>query len=595
MTTKDFWKTVLASGLGVLLLSVLLCMFTSMIFGGIIATFGQSGKVAVPESAVLDINMAEMVLGEQTLEENPFSSMSVNNPQIEQVRTVGILDATLALKAAASDPAIKFAYIRPDMAGDITKIEEFRKAISEFRASGKPVIAYIETPTNGGYYLASVADRIYMSGHHGGMNMMVGISGRMIFLKDLLDKLGVNVQLIRHGKYKSAGEMYIKNAPSPENMEQNSVMVKELWDEMATSMAGRCGKSTEEFNALIDNLVLDSPEAFLENGLVDELVNMEGMRSRLCTQFGVENYSEVKSISLADYALAKVTPDYSAKEHVAVIYADGQILDGREKKEVTGKRFSDIIDRIAADDKVKAVVLRVNSPGGSVVASSQIKDAIDALRAKKPVIASYGSYAASGGYWISACSDYIFSNATTLTGSIGVFGMIPDIGRTVKDIAHVNVVSVPSNAHADMFGFMRPLDAEETAFVQKDIEHIYTQFTSLVAEGRKMEVEKVDELGQGRVWTGKHALSIGLIDEIGTLQDAIEYAAEKAGCTSYRVVNYPEPLTAMEQLMEMLQPVPDDNLVKVPGLGATVKALREIAGIEKPVVYARMPYVFVVD
>ena len=423
------------------------------------------------------------------------------------------------------------------------------------------------------------------------MNTLVGISGRLIFLKDLLDKLGVNVQLIRHGKYKSAGEMYIKNSASPENMEQNTVMVKGLWKELVTPMAERSGMSVEEFNSMIDKLELVEAEDFVERHLADEAVSMEGMKAKLCALTSVDDFDRINSISLADYAKLTVRKNYKVHDRIAIIYADGGIVDGREKEEVAGKRFADIIDKVRKDDKVKAVVLRVNSPGGSVIASSQIKEAVDRLQEEKPVIASYGSYAASGGYWISAGCDYIFSDATTLTGSIGVFGMIPDFSKTAKDIAHINVTAVPSNAHSDMFSLMRPLSAKEIQYVQKDIETIYTSFTELVAAGRHMDVKRVDELGQGRVWTGRDALEIGLVDEIGGLQAALDYAALKAGCPEYQLISYPKPLTAMEQFMEMLEPDTEEYLVKFSGLdNATVKAMGDIVSAKEPKVYARIPY-----
>lgn len=592
---KNFWKTALAAGVGVILVSIVLSLFSAFVFGGMIASLGaESGaaKKVVPNS-VLDIDFSNMTIAEQTLEDNPFAGVSGQGFSQETIQTVGILDAVRALENAADDPNIKFAYIRPDMGNDIAHLEELRAALVKFRESGKPLVAYIQTPTNAGYYLASAADRIYISNYHGGMNMLVGISGNLIFIKDLLDKLGVNIQLIRHGKYKSAGEMYIRNSSSPENMEQNTVMIKSLWKELVTPMAERAEMSVEEFNAMIDNLELVDAEDFVEKHLADEAVSMDGMKAKLCTLLGKDEneFNYINSISLADYAKATVKKNYKAHDRIAIVYADGNIIDGRDKEDVAGKRFADIIDKVRGDNKVKAVVLRVNSPGGSVVASSQIKEAIDRLKEEKPVIASYGSYAASGGYWISACSDYIFSDATTLTGSIGVFGIIPDFSKTLKNIAHVNFTAVPSNKHADMYSFKRPLSGEETAYVQKDIENIYTMFTALVAEGRHMDVSRVDELGQGRVWTGRDALEIGLVDQIGGLTDALDYAALQAGCPEYQLVSYPTPLTAMEQFMEMFEPDTQEYLVKLSGIDkGMVKTVGEVVKMNEPKVYARLPY-----
>lgn len=585
MKAKDFWKVVLASTLGVVIASIISLFLTIAIFGdfGTESAFSSTGKTVVPENAILDIDMSTTVIAEQTKEPNPFESLnfgSISSKQPE-VRVLGILDAARALEAAAVDPKIKAAYIRPDMASDISHLEEFRTALCTFRSSGKPLYAYIQTPTNAGYYLASTADRIFISNYHGGMNMMVGLNGQMMHVKSLLDMLGINMQLIRHGKYKSAGEMYIKDAPSAENLEQQSAMVRGIWNEMATPMAERAGMTLERFNEMIDNLELVHGSDFVRLGLADEAVTLSEMKDKLCAAVQAEDYNKVNSICLADYAAIQVKENHKASDAIAVIYADGEIIDGYEMEQVAGKRFAKIIDKVRCDSTVKAVVLRVNSPGGSVIASSQIKDAVDALKEVKPVVASYGTYAASGGYWISANADYIFSDATCLTGSIGVFGLLPDFSKGVKNILKVNITSVPSNKHSDMYSFMRPLDGEEVAFVQKDIEAIYTEFTSLVAKGRNMSVESVDNLGQGRVWTGRDALERGLVDKIGTLQDAINYTADFASLSDYRIEAYPKPLTMMEQFISAFEPAKDEELVKI---------IKEVQASKDAKVFARLPY-----
>ena len=597
---KNFWKMVLASALGVLLLSIVLSIFFFTTMASMVAAVGAASKsaVTVEPNSILDINMSDLQLVEQTVEQTPFDLAGIGANGVKTIASLGILDAVKALETAAADPAIKMVYLRPDAAGSISHLEEFRQALQDFRESGKPVITYMQTPTNAGFYLGSVADRIYLSSYHGGMNMLVGLSGSMIFLKDLLDKLGVNMQLIRHGKYKSAGEMYIRNKASEENLEQNTVLIKSIWGEIAQKIASRSGISTDALNDLLDNLSLAYPEDFTKYALVNELVTMQQMKDKLSGQMGVGDFDDINSISIYDYAGIRVKTNYRMHDKIAVIYVDGEIVDGREEQNVAGKRFADIIDKVANDNGVKAAVLRVNSPGGSVIAASQIKDAVDRLKEKKPVVASYGDYAASGGYWISAGADYIFSDATTLTGSIGVFGIIPDFSGTAKNIAHINVTSVPSNKHSDMFSTMRPLSDEEVSYVRKDIEAIYGQFTSLVAQGRNMDVEKVDELGQGRVWTGKDALANGLVDRIGGLKDALEYTAEIAGLSEYRIVSYPAVKTQIEMLMEQLQNEQDDYLVDIasdfnfiPGLNkGTIRSLLDISKQKEPVVYARMPY-----
>lgn len=569
---------------------VAMFLFIGMI--GAIAAAGDTAPV-MPKEAVLKIDFTDMTLAEQTAEADPLAMLQGGG----EITPVGIYSAINAINAAAQDPAIRYIYMKPDaVAGGTAQIEELRTALKNFRDSGKAIVSYIESPTNAGYYLASVSDKIYMTKYDGGMNMFNGLSSQLIFLKDALDRLGVNVQLIRHGKYKSAGEMYIRNSSSKENMEQNEAMISSMWESWSTEIAQSRNITVEELNAMLNDLELNFPSDFLENGLVDELLSREELQQKLADLYVTDDYKKVNSISLADYAAIKDVPNLKATNKVAVIYAEGNIVDGSDSEGVAGDRFAKIIADVRADKDVKAVVLRVNSPGGSVMASEKIKAELDLLRENVPVIASYGDYAASGGYWISANCDYIFSNATTLTGSIGVFSMIPDIGGTIKNKLHVTVTPVKSNDHADMLGMMRPLTPKEEAYMQASVERIYTKFTSIVAEGRDMTVEAVDEIAQGRVWTGAEALEIGLVDQIGTLEDAIEYAALSIeGVTSVsdvQVAAFPKPKTTLETLLETLGGT-ESAFAGTP-LESVEQAFLSWDASQAGKVYARIPYEIVV-
>ena len=559
---------------------------------GAIAAAGEA-KPVMPSEAVLKIDLSAVALAEQTAEADPIAMLQGKG----SVTPVGIYSAITAVNRAAQDPAIKYIYMRPDgVTGGFAQVEEFRKALVRFRESGKAVVSYIESPSNASYYLASASDKIYMTVHEGGMNMFNGISTQLIFLKDALDRLGINVQLIRHGKYKSAGEMYIRNSSSKENMEQNVSMITSMWDSWATDIAESRGISKEELNSMINNLELNFPSDFLEKGMVDGLLTREELQQKLADLYVTDNYKNVTGISLADYA--KLNPvNLKPANKVAVIYAEGNIVDGSDKEQVAGDRFAQIIADVRNDKDVKAVVLRVNSPGGSVLASEKIKAELDLLRKNVPVIASYGNYAASGGYWISANSDYIFANATTLTGSIGVFSMIPDFGGAVKSKLHVNITPVNSNKHADMLGMMRALDPQETAFMQASVERIYSKFTSIVAEGRDMTVEAVDNIAQGRVWTGAEALEIGLVDQIGTIEDAIEYAAlcidGVESVNDVQVVGYPKPLTTLEALLESFGGAGESVFAGTP-LESVEKAFIGWTEAESGKAYARLPYEIII-
>ena len=569
---KDFWKMLLAVICGLLIFGFIAIFFMSSVLGAM--TAATQGKTPVlPRSGVLAIDMSSFALVEKENQMPNFRNGS-------NIQTVSLYKAVKALETAATDPGVQYIFLRTD--GNLSSaahIEELRKALSDFRSrSGKPVLAYMEAPGTVGYWLASVADKVYMTEYQGSMITLVGVSTQSVYLKDLLDRLGVNIQLIRHGKFKSAGEMFTRNSSSPENTLQYRAMVNSMWSVMRADIAASRGITEADLDGAIDNLKLCLPEDFLKEHLADGLVTRQGLKDKLATIAVADSFKDVKFIPFPDYVKVKSTPNLKAKDKVAVIYADGDIVDGRDLQNVAGDHFASIIDKVRADSSVKAVVLRVNSPGGSVLASEKIKHELDLLGEEKPLIASYGNYAASGGYWISNNCDKIYTDAVTLTGSIGVFGTVPDFGKTAKNVLKVGVETVSSNKHGDMYSLMRPLDSAEYNYIHRSIETIYTKFTTIVSEGRGLPVEKVDEIGQGRVWTGADALGISLVDEIGTLSDAISYAAVAGGVSldEVMVAEYPEPLTPVQQLMQLFGGKnPEQEFVK---------------NFAKPQVVARMPF-----
>lgn len=573
---KDFVKMTLAVICGLVIMSVLLFILGFGFLGAIMAS--GSSTPALPKSGVLTIDMSRTVICEQSRSANPLNSLKGGSNAAE----IGIWDAVQAINAAATDPVVQYIYLKTD--GSATAgyaAEELRAALGNFRRnSGKAVISYMESPTTGSYYLASVADKIYMTSYLGSSAMVSGVGTQMIFLGDLLKRLGVNVQLIRHGKYKSAGEMYTRSGASAENREQYQRLVDSMWESIAGEITGSRDISIDELNSCIENLELNLPQDFLDHRLVDGLVDKEGLEERLATLAVKDDFKDVKIIQFSDYVAARVLPG-KAKKKIAVIYADGEIVDGNGKSEVAGDRFASLIAKVRADSTVKAVVLRVNSPGGSVLASEKIKHELDRLKDVKPLVASYGGYAASGGYWISNNCDKIFSDRMTLTGSIGVFGMIPDFSGTTKDILHVGVENVTSHKHGDMFSLTRPFDQAEYSYMQHSIETIYDKFTSIVAEGRSMPKETVDAIGQGRVWTGCDALTINLVDNIGTLEDAIYYAAAAAGdpdISVWNVQGYPQPMSQVESILSMFG---DDSSYES-------KLLGKLKDWDEPYILARM-------
>lgn len=591
---KDFVKMLLAVMAGMLIFSVIwvIMMFS---FIGSIAALSSSDTPVIAKEGVLNMDLSNIVLSEQ---EQPFNFNGMFSKGT-QPTSVGIWNAVQAVKTAAADPGIRFIYLRPDgISGGIAEIEEFRKALADFRLSGKAIVAFTENPSNASYYLASVADKVYVTGSKGGMNTLIGLSSQMYFLKDILDRLGVNMQLIRHGKYKSAGEMYIKSQISPENYEQNKVMISSIWNSWASQIATSRGIELSKFNELIDNLELNEPQDFVKYGLADDVLTREQRAQKLCTLYMTEDINAISFIPFEDYVAVKTTTPKFSTNQIAVIYADGEIVDGREVENVAGDRFAEIIASVREDDMVKAVVLRVSSPGGSVLASDKIRKELQLLKEKKPLIASYGNYAASGGYWISAGCDYIFSDATTLTGSIGVFSLIPDFGKTVKELAHVNVTSINSNKHSDMYSGMRALDKDEIAYQQKSVEHIYDEFTGIVAEGRDLRKTYVDSIAQGRVWTGADAIKIGLVDEIGGLEAALLKAANTVdgseSLDNFYIASYPAVQTTWEALLATFQGQSTPVIFAGTPLEAVEKAFRNVSTAQSGKAYARMENEYVI-
>lgn len=541
---KTFWKIVFGSLLGCILASIVGYLLFFAFIGSIAGLAGKSSSAPAGEK-ILKIDLSQPVTEQN---EESFRIMA-GGPSFGS--SMSLYSMVKAIDAAAEDPQIKFIYMTTDnVALSLATAEEVRAALSRFRESGKAVITYSNTLSNQGYYMASVADKIMFNAY--GDAMMFGSTAGVIFFKDALDRLGIDMQLIRHGKYKAAGEQFTKNDLTPENREQNQVMIDGIWNSIVGEIAASRDFTAEEFNSWIDNLELTSAAVLKEKGLVDEICYKDEVEDYLCGICDVKDAKDLKIIDIAEYAKTKVKSPVRAKNKIAVVYANGEIVvDGEMMGQggISGVEFAGILSDIRKDSTVKAVVLRVNSPGGSAQGAEMINHELGLLKAVKPVVASYGDYAASGGYWISARADKIFVDNTTITGSIGVFSMLPSFGKALKNKVGVNIAPVNSNKHSDALSMMRPLDAEEVKFMETNVEKVYTDFTSLVAEGRKMSVEQVDELGQGRIWTGSDALKNGLADERGGLIDAIRYA-ESLVESNCKVVEYPVVETTYEKLMK---------------------------------------------
>lgn len=576
-----FLKSILAAFLGTLLALGIVFFLMLGLFGSLVAL--GSSQPAVPAKAYLEIDLSAGY-AEQNSEDpysmlNPFSAGSL--------KSLGYYQVVQSIDFAANDPAVPFIYVKCDNpAAGFAHLEEIRNALLRFRNSGKPVIAFADNFTQGGYYVATAADKIYAAPL--GMTQLLGLSAQIFFLKDLLDRAHVEVQLIRHGKYKSAGEQFIASDISDANREQQTEMLDGMWNVIAGAVCESRGVDRADLDRWVDALETDSPEKLLGHGLIDGIADREELEEKLCSLFGTEDAEELAAVPVADYAAVRIRPNVKARDKIAVLYADGQI-NGAEGEGITSGAMIRELKKIRKDPAVKALVLRVNSPGGSAQTAELIRRELALVRDSVPVIVSFGDYAASGGYWISAEADRIFTNGLTLTGSIGVFSLIPSLGGTVRNLAQVNPVTVRTHRHSDMFSLMRPLDRTETASMQQSVEQVYGAFLNIVSDGRGMTPEEVDEIAQGRVWAGEDAVRIGLADRIGGLQEAIEYAAAAAGTDNYQLVQYPAVRTAFEKVMERL----GQASLRMETLSEPerfLQSVREDLQQGSRTVYARLPY-----
>ena len=580
---KNFFKIVLGTLVGTLL-ALTLAFFILIGIVGSMATFSET-KPIVPKSAILSLDFKTKITEQST--EDPFAS--INPMQSGSSKTQGLLQFIQTIDNAAKDPAIKFIYMNlTDLNAGVTHIEEVKTAIERFRLSGKAVIAYADNYSQPAYYLATSADKIYLSPT--GMVPLTGVSVSSVFFKDLLDKLGIEVQLVRHGKFKAAAEQFISNKMSAENRQQLQAYVDAVWKTWVAQIATAREISPEKINQLTDSLSLSTAQNALDQRLIDGLMYKDNMIDTLVKLFGVEKEKDLKMISSTAYHKATYKVDFKEKNKIAIIYANGDIVMGKSNNNIASDSFIEHISKVRKDSTIKAVVFRVNSPGGSAQSSDVIERELSLLMQNKPVVVSMGDYAASGGYWISAKANKIYTNNTTLTGSIGVFSMIPNFQKTMNKHLSLNTESVNSNKHSDIMSGYRPLDNQEVEFVRSAIEQIYTDFLSLVSEGRGMTTEEVDEIAQGRVWAGSDAIIIGLADERGGITEAISSAATLGNLETYRIVEYPVKKNMVDQILEILtetsvaaKTISNPYMM----LENTYEKLREERGITH---FARLPY-----
>lgn len=537
----NFFKTFLASLLAVVVGAFLFFFFGFVLLAGIVGTLSMKSAVEVPSEAVLRIDLSEVITDAPS--NDPLAGIDLAT--LQRTPQLSLFNVLQAIEAAQDDERIRGIYLRLNGGGGVAGtavLEELREALAAFKASGKFIVSYNETYSQGQYYLASVADRIYIQ-PEGGMDWS-GLSTSLMFYKGLFDKLDLKAEVFRPTacRYKSAVEPYILDRMSDANREQMQELVNSLWGTISGEVARARGIDSVKMRRLTDELAVSLPEDALREGFVDGVIYEDQMRGVFAElSVATDDGGDCDFISLGDYA-AMVGPDMSnlGADRVAILYADGQIVDGHGSGDaVYGNSLAAQLRDLREDDDVKAVVVRVNSPGGSALASDVIWREMELLRAEKPVVVSMGSYAASGGYYISCPADVIVADRMTLTGSIGVFGMFLNPIDALKNKLGITLDGVRSNTSAGM-GSYTALTPAERASIMRGVDKVYATFTGHVSAGRNLPVERVLEIAGGRVWSGEDALGIGLVDALGGLKTAIALAVDKAGLTDYRVVEVRE-------------------------------------------------------
>lgn len=583
---KEFFKYVLATIVGFICVTAFMGIMSLIMFFSIMAT--SDTQPTVSDGSVLRIELNGTVSERAT--ETPFAELMGNKALASQ----GLDDLLKAIKVAKTNDKIKGIYLEGGLlSADFASLEELRKALVDFKQSKKFVVAYADQYTQGSYYLASAADKVWLN--PSGMLDWHGIASQPIFFTDLMKKVGVKMQVFKVGTFKSAVEPYILTEMSEPNRQQVQSFIGDIWQHFCQDVSASRKISTDSLNAFADRYVtFAEANDYVRLKMVDELTYIDQVRTKLQK---LSQQDKVNFISPAE--LAKLDVPASSSNDIAIYYAEGTIVDvstqsplNSTQSEIVGSKVVSDLDKLAKDESVKAVVLRINSGGGSAYASEQMWRAVQQLKAKKPVVVSMSGMAASGGYYLSCGADYIVADKTTLTGSIGIFGMVPDASELLTDKLGLHFDVVKTNVSSDFGAMGRGFNAAESAAMQNYVNRGYRLFLKRVADGRKMTPEQVDKIAQGRVWTGNQALKIKLVDKLGTLNDAVAEAAKRAKLQDYAICTFPAKTPWFEQLMN--ETTQRDYLEEKlqTALGVYYEPLRFVSTYDKHnVLQARMFYV----
>jgi protease-4 len=540
---KQFLKFTLATIFGLFLFTVI----SILMVVGIASAAGKEKVAKVEPNSVLKLDLNYSI--PEKSNDNPFAGLDMFNTTPK--KAVGLTEIRASIKKAKEDANIKGIYLEMGINDNgYATLEAIRQALIDFKKSGKFVYAYGEVVSQKSYYLATAADKIFVN-PNGGLELK-GFGREIMYFKGMFDKLGIEVQDFHCGSYKSAIEPFLRENMTDANREQLSYIYSDVYSTFLNRIAGDRKMDTATLNNIVNNLMAESPEKSKALNLVDEILYYDEVVDKMKTKLGVDKKKEVEVVGLEKYA-STLDKNLEIESKIAVVYAQGSIVDGEgNDDEIGGEKFAKIFSKLRKDDKVKAIVLRINSGGGSALASDIMWREIVLTKKEKPVVVSFGDVAASGGYYIAAPGDRIFAQPNTITGSIGVFGLLPNAQKMFKDKLGITFDEVEVTKHGVLGGLTKPLDEEEKAVAQRNVERTYAEFKSRVANGRNKTTDYIETIAQGRVWTGNQAIANGLVDELGGLDEAIAYAAKKANLKEkdYRLKAYPEEKSFGEKIAE---------------------------------------------
>lgn len=586
---KDFFKFTLATVTGIVLSGIVLFIIGVVTLVGIISSSDTETVVKKNSVMMLDLKGTLVERTQESLEGllGKFTG--------ETADTYGLDDILASIKKAKENDNIKGIYIQASwLNASYASLQAIRKALDDFKESGKFVVAYSDNYTQGLYYLSSVADKVMLNPK--GMIEWRGLASAPIFYKDLLQKLGIEMQVFKVGTYKSAVEPFTATEMSPANREQVTAFIGSIWNQILDGVSASRKIGKDSLNMYADRMLMFYPsDESVKCGLADTLIYQNDVRDYLKTLVKIDEDDRLSILGLEEMVnIKKNVPKDKSGNILAIYYASGEITDyagsAASDEGIIGSKMIRDLRKLKEDDDVKAVVLRVNSPGGSAFASEQIWHAVKELKAKKPVIVSMGDYAASGGYYISCAADSIIAEPTTLTGSIGIFGMIPNVKGLTEKIGLTYDV-VKTNQFSDFGNLMRPVNSDERALLQMMIGQGYDLFVSRCAEGRHMSKDKIEKIAEGRVWTGEMAKKIGLVDELGGIGKALEIAAQKANLKGYTIISYPAKKDILSTLLDVQPGNYVESQVLKSQLGDYYKDFSLLKNIkERAMIQARVPF-----